>query len=144
MLQSRGTNNHGKTLVQKLPRHAEGNVFSRHAFKDLPGRGTKTFFDTCPCFGPSDSKCDKSEYPTAEELAAEEAAMKVRWENMGKARQAIVAHLGGPWKKGTPGAQGSIDCPVCAAEKSLQFSRAGYNGHIHARCKTEDCVSWME
>jgi len=114
------------------------------AFKDLPGRGTKTFFDTCPCFGPSDSKCEKSEYPTAEELAAEEAAMKVRWENMGKARQAIVAHLGGPWKKGTPGAQGSIDCPVCAAEKSLQFSRAGYNGHIHARCKTEDCVSWME
>lgn len=113
------------------------------AFEDLPGRGTKTFFDTCPCFGPS-SGCDKAEYPTAEELAAADAEMKVRFQNIGKARQAIVAHLGGPWKRGTPGASGAIDCPVCNAPKSLRFSRAGYNGHIHAGCSTVDCVSWME
>ena len=113
-------------------------------FKELPGHGTKTFFDTCPCFGPSVFKCEKAAYQTSEEMAAEEAAMNERFANTEKARQAIIAHLGGPWKRGAPVEYGKIDCPVCAAENSLQFSRSGYNGHIHATCKTEACVSWME
>lgn len=81
---------------------------------------------------------------TAEELAALEAEMNRRFELIGEARRAIVAHCGGPWKRGTPGASGEIDCPACGTEKSLRFSRAGYNGHIHAACTTEDCVRWME
>ena len=63
---------------------------------------------------------------------------------MAKARNAIVDSLGGPWKRGTPGASGTIDCPVCDGKKMLQFSRAGYNGHIHAACGTDGCVCWME
>lgn len=62
----------------------------------------------------------------------------------GKARAAIVEHLGGPWKKGTPSAVGKIDCPVCGGKETLAFRRAGYNGHIHAQCSTDGCVSWME
>lgn len=112
-------------------------------FDSLPKHGTKEFMDCCPCFGPS-SGCDKAEYPTDEELAAADAAMKVRFKEIHEARAAIVTHLGGPWKRGTPGASGAIDCPVCNTPKSLRFSRSGYNGHIHAVCATNDCVSWME
>lgn len=111
-------------------------------FDSLAGHRQPGFFDSCPCFGPNGSKCDKAEYPTAEEMAAHEAEMKVRFENTGKARGAIVEHLGGPWKRGTPGSSGKIDCPICGGK--LRFSRAGYNGHIHAACSTEGCVRWME
>lgn len=88
-------------------------------------------------------KCDKFELRTPEEIAAEEQEFKARLERFGRCRAAIVAHLGGPWKKGTPGASGVIDCPSCEGGK-LHFSRAGYNGHIHAHCTTPGCASWME
>ena len=39
--------------------------------------------------------------------------------------------------------QGEITCPVCKTGK-LRYSRFGYNGHVHARCSTKDCVAWME
>jgi hypothetical protein len=70
--------------------------------------------------------------------------MEKRIENMGKARAAIVDHLGGPWKKGQPGARGVIDCPACGEPDALRFSCAAYNGHIHAQCEAHGCVSWME
>lgn len=38
---------------------------------------------------------------------------------------------------------GSINCPVCN-EGKLHYSRAGYNGHVHAQCSTNGCVAWME
>lgn len=113
-------------------------------FSDLVGRGTPGWFEKCPCFGPGGEACEKSEYPTDEELKAAEEAMNRRFENIGKARAAIVSHLGGPWKKGTPGGSGIIDCQVCGEEESLRFSRAGHNGHIHAGCETDGCVRWME
>lgn len=83
--------------------------------------------------------CDKCDFPTPEELAAEENEMNDRYENMMKARDAIVKHCGGPWKRGTPGETGTIDCPVCGKVGSLRFTRSGYNGHIHASC--HGCVS---
>ena len=38
---------------------------------------------------------------------------------------------------------GVMECPVCKTGK-LRYSRAGYNGHVHARCSTDGCVAWME
>lgn len=87
--------------------------------------------------------CDLVELPTPDELAARDAENRKRFESTVIARQAIVDHLGGPWKKGTAGAAGEIDCPVCTNGK-LRFSRAGYNGHIHAGCTTKGCVCWIE
>jgi hypothetical protein len=113
------------------------------AFKDLPGRGTATYFDLCPCFGPNGHKCSKAEYPTVEEMAAHEAEMQLRFSNTVIARAAIV-ELIGEWKRGMPSVAGRVDCPVCKQSETLHFSRAGYNGHIHAKCKTDDCVGWME
>lgn len=104
-------------------------------------------FDKRPCFsddGQPRLGCDLVQMPTPEEIAAGDAWVKTRWENISKARAAIVADCGGPWKKGVAGAQGQIDCPVCNGVKSLRYTRAGYNGHVHAACGTVDCVSWVE
>lgn len=120
------------------------------AYEAIEGHGQPGFMDKCPCFwrrgngAPQPTTCASASYPTDAEIAADEAESRKRWDNIGKAREAIVAHLGGPWKRGTKGAGGVIDCPVCAAKQALHFSRAGYNGHIHAKCDTADCVSWME
>lgn len=109
-----------------------------------------TPFDGWPCFGkrgqphPQGEKCPQCRMPTEEELQEEDRLDAVRFEKMSKARAAIVAHLGGPWKKGTPGSSGTIDCPACGGKGTLKFSRAGYNGHVHAACITLDCVQWME
>ncbi len=109
-------------------------------FKGLP-------FAERPCFYTEGETppggCELAAYPTAEEIAQRDAEMRKRLEDMGKAREAIVAFLGGPWKKGTQSAGGAIACPVCGIGGALHFSRAGYNGHIHAQCVT-GCVAWME
>ena len=55
-----------------------------------------------------------------------------------QARETIVS-LG--YKKGN-GGTGKIKCPKCNG--ILIFSVSGYNGHIHGRCETEDCLCWME
>jgi len=64
-------------------------------------------------------------------------------ENIEKAREAITARLG-RWRRGDPSAAGLIDCPVCGGRETLGYRRAGSNGHVHARCLTPGCVSWME
>lgn len=38
---------------------------------------------------------------------------------------------------------GQIQCPVCNTGL-LNYSRAGYNGHVHGQCSTATCVAWME
>jgi hypothetical protein len=105
-------------------------------------------FEQRPCFArhgkPAPGGCELAQFPTAEEIAKEEAEMEKRFQGTMKAREAIVNHLGGPWKKGMAGSSGVIDCPVCGGKQTLRFSRAGYNGHIHAACATDKCVSWME
>lgn len=95
------------------------------------------------CFNECDT-CTRREMPTEADVAARIEEINCSTVNFTKARSAIVAYLGGHWKKGMQGSQGCIDCPVCQQPKSLHFTRAGLNGNIHARCKTPDCVSWME
>jgi hypothetical protein len=41
------------------------------------------------------------------------------------------------------GGNGAIPCPSCEGG-TLHYSVAGYNGHMHGRCTTTGCVSWME
>jgi hypothetical protein len=113
------------------------------AYDDFKGLG----FDQRPCFernGVAPPGCPLAEFQTAEERAERDREMEKRFERIGKARRAIVEHLGGPWKEGDGGKNGRIDCPSCGVAGALGFSRSGYNGHIHARCDTEDCASWME
>lgn len=105
-------------------------------------------FDKRPCFMRGKDRqvcggCDLAEFPTVEEVAAQDAEFRKRLERIGVARDAIVKACGGPWKKGKPGSSGSIPCPCCDGG-TLRYSRSGYNGHVHAGCTTEGCVRWME
>lgn len=126
---------------QAMVRHDECKAGVR--YDSLPKRGTPEFMESCPCFG-GQGDCEKSEYMTPEQVVEMRAKWEERFASTATARKAIVEHLGGPWKLGTPGATGVIDCPVCKGVSTLQFSRAGYNGHTHAACKTDGCVRWME
>ena len=38
--------------------------------------------------------------------------------------------------------RGKIPCPKCQGE--LNYTRASLNGHVWGKCKTEDCLSWMQ
>lgn len=112
------------------------------AYDDFKGLS----FDQRPCFerdGVAPPGCALAEFQTPAEREERRKEIAARFANIGTARQAIVEHLGGPWKRGTAGASGTIKCPVCP-NGTLRFSRAGYNGHIHAACSTEGCVRWME
>lgn len=40
------------------------------------------------------------------------------------------------------GNRGTIECPKCKNE--LHFSRASSNGHVWGKCKTDNCLSWMQ
>jgi hypothetical protein len=93
-----------------------------------------------PCIDPGCSTCDKREFYTAEELDAREVEDAARFVRAAAAIEAIRADAG-PYVKGQ-GKAGSIKCPTCG--NTLNYSRAGYNGHIHARCATAGCVSFMQ
>jgi len=112
-------------------------------FDSLPSYGTKGFMSSCPCFSPS-MGCEMAEYPTNDQM--EEADKKVQdyFGVIDRAKKAITEKCGGKWKRGDAGADGEVDCPACNIKDSLRFSRAGVNGYIHASCKTEGCISWME
>lgn len=89
------------------------------------------------------SPCAKLRPPTPEEIAAHEKWSEDRMGDMMKVMKVIS-----PWriehkKKRIGGAQ-TIDCPACGGIKTLSMTIAAYNGHVHAKCKTEGCVSWME
>src|SRR6266702_6689834 len=77
--------------------------------------------------------------------AEAEAEAKDMLERSGKTMRAIqIAHRDADSKKlgrGHGGAS-SMPCPNgCGG--TLQYSVAGYNGHMHARCTTPVCLSWM-
>ena len=38
--------------------------------------------------------------------------------------------------------QGVIECPVC--KNRLHIEHIGYNGHVRARCETQNCFNMME
>ncbi len=138
MRKRRGFCNHYRAMSEHET--CEAGV-SYEATKGLP-------HDQRPCFFKGDppatksTLCELAMYPTPEELAERDAELARRFERMIKARDAIVAHCGGKWKKGMPGKSGVIECPCCKGK--LHYSRAGYSGHVHARCETADCVAWME
>ncbi len=79
--------------------------------------------------------CPHAEYPTAEDIEAEERRIKTMRKDIANAREAIVSVT-----KGHPSV-GCVICPVCG--KTL-FFRQSENGHIHAKCSSENCVAWME
>ncbi len=58
-------------------------------------------------------------------------------------RMRLVMPVVAEWRKKPPrGKSGVIECPACKGK--LHLSQASSNGHVHGRCETQGCVSWME
>ena len=99
-----------------------------------------------PCFRGFDmagGECPRVEWPSrdeAEKEAVEEGAAFAR-----TMLACSAAHEDAKAKKFGKGHGGadSLPCPVCTTGR-LYYRVAGYNGHMHAKCETEGCVSWME
>jgi hypothetical protein len=99
-----------------------------------------------------------------ERLIMTKEQLQERFDRTSKARAAIVADLKIRAKNGDTtvfalqqsdahrwhkqqdnyySGAGKMPCPICGVG-TLRYSRSSYNGHVHAQCSTETCVSWME
>lgn len=113
---------------------------SHASVTDESGKG----FERYPCFREGEClACDKRHFPTPEEVAKQVADIDAHMEQTGRgvAAARFDAEARG-FKKGNGGA-GSVKCPCCEGG-TLHYSVAGYNGHMHGRCSTTGCVSWMQ
>lgn len=84
-------------------------------------------------------ECPKFEKKTPEDIQKEHDALQAAIDRMTKI---------GPWISAQKKANHPRDrvvaekCPICAGE--IQFRISSYNGHMHAKCKTDDCINFME
>lgn len=84
-------------------------------------------------------ECPMRQLITIEELKKEDEAVEKRMQEF-----MICIPLIDEIKKKYKGrnVRGCVDCPVCGGK--LNFSHAAINGHVHGKCETENCISWME
>lgn len=103
-------------------------------------------FDQRPCFLDKEGKpkpgcrpCEHLRCPTPDEIAADEAWTAAR---IAKLTSVMVGIS--DWRKRHQGKSHAevVECPACKGR--LHLSIAAYNGHVHGKCETADCVSWME
>ena len=111
-----------------------GSAF-RKPCQEAPGpHGLKVLAETGP-----QGTCDKREWETAEDLAANEKAIEEAIERMEKVMPLVARvkeeHAGRSWK-------GVEVCPCCGGH--LHLSHSGYNGHVWGKCETPGCLGWME
>ncbi len=99
-----------------------------------------------PCFlndqgqsRPGARKCAHLRRPTAEEIATHEA-----WHEKHMEMMAVVMTGIRGWRRAHQRQNFAevVECPACKGR--LHLSIAAYNGHVHGRCETDGCVSWME
>lgn len=98
-----------------------------------------------PCWEPSMGRkgetvvvCASYLEPTAGQIAEDEAEEKTYFAKMKKVLAAIA-----PWRTKPPiGKVEIIECPSCSGR--LHLVQAACNGHVHGKCATDGCVSWME
>ena len=83
--------------------------------------------------------CAKREWPTEEMIQQRLDEIESSTTRFAKVTPLIAKikreHKGESW-------QGIEACPVCNGK--LHLSHAAYNGHVHGRCETNDCLAWME
>lgn len=108
----------------------------------VPYSQFRLFGKGLPCIRYPDESpptCDKRESPT-DEVVAKELAEHEAFEARFSKTLPIIArvkkeHKNNNWR-------GIETCPVCGGK--LHLSHAAFNGHVHGRCETEGCMSWME
>lgn len=101
-------------------------------------------FAKMPCFREGvDVPCEKRHFPTDDEVAAEVAAIRERSRRLNVALSAVSEDAAKRGFKQGSGGRAEVPCPVCTTG-SIIYSVASYNGHIHGRCSTAECVWWMQ
>lgn len=87
--------------------------------------------------------CDRFEIMSQAEAEQEADGKIISMERGLKARCAAKDHAKSLGLGKGKGGHSAIPCPGCDGG-TLRYSVASYNGHMHARCTTAGCVSWME
>lgn len=121
-----------KPCIQFIHKSARGCTYLK------PGEAPA---ETKPFPGADKAKpCPFYEDPTDEQVQADreesEAAMK---------RTFAAIRVAKEWRvrpKPATDRNEVVECPICKGR--LHLSQSAYNGHVHGKCETQDCVSWME
>ena len=95
-----------------------------------------------PCIGGHTVKdvlslCSKWERRSLEHAEARADSME-----KSMTRMTVVMPVVSEWRKKPFGKQEVIECPVCKGK--LHLSQSSYNGHVHGKCETPNCVACME
>lgn len=88
-------------------------------------------------------ECPKLERTTHEQAVQEAQDCIARSSRTMKVMNAAHEHAKAAKLGKGHGGRGEMPCPLeCGG--ILHYSVASYNGHMHAKCSTENCVAWME
>ena len=122
----------GKPCIQFIQKSARGGTYLRAG--ELPAE-TKPFFGALP-----KESCAFYEEPTAEQVQADRAEIDAHF-----VKTIAAIKVSSAWRlkpKPASDRQDVVECPVCKGK--LHLSQSAYNGHVHGKCETADCVEWME
>lgn len=121
-----------KPCIQLLHKSARGGTYLK------PGEEPA---ETKPFPGADKAKpCPLYQEPTSEEVQADREDSE-----RSLARTFAAIKVAGAWRvkpKPVTDRYEVVECPVCKGR--LHLSQSSYNGHVHGKCETEACVSWME
>jgi len=121
-----------KPCIQLLHKSARGGTYLK------PGEAPA---ETKPFPGTDKAKpCPLYQEPTRDEVRADREESD-RW--LQRSMEAIK--VAGAWRvkpKPATDRHEVVECPVCKGR--LHLGQSAYNGHVHGKCETEGCVSWME
>jgi len=109
--------------------------------RELVGGDDWGWLRRTPCFlkNKSLTTCDKYTEPTNQEIEDHEKWADEIIERLNKASP-LISELKKEY--GETGGKGTRPCPVCG--NTLNFTVSSLNGHVHGKCETKDCLSWME
>jgi hypothetical protein len=117
-------------------------------FRERPIHGNGTYIkagektmrvDVCRK-GESAIPCSLRQEPTDEQIQADRKETDEHFEKV-----QVALKVASEWRiKPRPDHDRveTIECPICKGK--LLLSQSAYNGHVHGKCETHNCVSWME
>jgi nitrite reductase/ring-hydroxylating ferredoxin subunit len=121
-------------------------------YRELVGGDVTGWVTRLPCCagevrgGGEKAACPHLRYPTSDELAEDKKRTDAHIAKFmvaftGKVREWREANK---WDRRNPkGATGKVPCDSCGIGE-IYLSMASVNGHVHGKCTTLGCVSWME
>lgn len=122
----------GMPCIQFMRKSARGGTYLRAG--EVPA-------ETVPFPGAQPTeRCPFYAELTDEQVQAARADMDARL-----AKTVAAIKVAGAWRvkpKPATDRRGTVECPVCKGK--LHLSQSADNGHVHGKCETADCVSWME